>query len=438
MNSEEITRALSRQLGITELRPMQKSMLSTRNSAVRLAAPTGSGKTVAFAAYLLRRVGQPNGTIQAVVLVPSRELALQVGEVIRKMAQGLKTVTLYGGHSVEDETKSLQPVPDIVIATPGRLLDHLNRRRVDLSTVSTLVIDEYDKSLELGFETEMKRLRRAMPRVDNIVVTSATAVTAPPEWIGCKDFVDFDYSENSDAESPTDIVEIESPARDKADTLIATLLSIRPRRAIVFVNHRESAERTYTLLRRAGIDTALYHGGLEQRDRGNALAMLANGSARVVVATDLAARGLDIDGLDAVIHYHIPSSREAWTHRNGRTGRNGAEGTVYIIRSEADSIPDYIEPKRSWSPKDSTDNTLKAPNATLHINAGRKEKISRGDVVGFLVANGGLAASEIGRIDVADHQILVAVPREKARSVVVAVAPFKLKNKRVRVTQMKL
>lgn len=438
MNSKEIISNLSQQLSITELRPMQKSMLAAPNNYVRLAAPTGSGKTVAFAAYLLRRVATPDGTIQAVVLVPSRELALQVGEVIRKMAQGLKVVTLYGGHSVEDEVKSLQLVPDIVVATPGRLLDHLNRQRVDLSTVGTLVIDEYDKSLELGFETEMKRLRRAMPGVENIVITSATAVTTPPEWIGQKGFVDFDCSEIADADSPTDIVEIESPARDKADTLIASLFSIRPQRAIVFVNHRESAERTCGLLRRAGIDAALYHGGLEQRERENALAMLANGSVRVVVATDLAARGLDIDGLDAVIHYHIPSSREAWIHRNGRTGRNGAEGTVYIIRSEIDSMPDYITTRRSWSPKTTSEDTLKAPNATLHINAGRKEKISRGDVVGFLVANAGLAASEIGRIDVADHQILVAVPREKARAVVVAVAPFKLKNKRVRVTQLKL
>lgn len=438
MTYKDFTRRLAEKMQINELRPMQNELLGTDASAVRLAAPTGSGKTIAFAGYMLRRITRPTGNVQGVVIVPSRELALQVSDVIRKLADGLKTVTLYGGHSVDDETKSLTPVPDIIVATPGRLLDHLNRRRVDLSTTATLVIDEYDKSLELGFEDDMRRLRRAMTGVRHLVLTSATPISEPPSWLGANDFVDFDHS-GSDANSKeTDIVEIQSPARDKAQTLIDTLFALQPQKAIVFVNHRESAERTYTLLRRGGIDAALYHGGLDQNDRENALTMLANGSARVLVATDLAARGLDIAGLDAVIHYHLPTSPEAWTHRNGRTARNGADGTVYIITSEADSIPGYINAARTWNPTAPECSTLPAAKATLHINAGRKEKISRADVVGFLMAHTQLSSDEIGPISLSDHQTLVAVPRDKSRETAAAVAPFKLKNKRVRITQMKI
>lgn len=438
MTYKDFTRLLAGKMQIKELRPMQHELLGTDARAVRLAAPTGSGKTIAFAGYMLRRIARPEGVVQGVVIVPSRELALQVSDVIRKLADGLKTVTLYGGHSVDDETKSLTPVPDIIVATPGRLLDHLNRHRVDLSATATLVIDEYDKSLELGFEEDMRRLRRAMTAIRHLVLTSATPISEPPSWLGAADFVDFDHSESDNSSKPAEVVEIQSPARDKAQTLIDTLLALQPQRAIVFVNHRESAERTYTLLRRGGIDAALYHGGLEQNDRENALTMLANGSARVLVATDLAARGLDIAGLDAVIHYHIPTSPEAWTHRNGRTARNGADGTVYVITSEADSMPGYIHTTRTWNPTAPVSSTLPAAKATLHINAGRKEKISRADVVGFLMAHTPLSSDEIGPISLSDHQTLVAVPRDKSRETAAAVAPFKLKNKRVRITQMKL
>lgn len=439
MTSKDFTRLLAGKMQIPELREMQQELLTTDACAVRLAAPTGSGKTIAFAGYLLRRIAKPKGYVQGAVIVPSRELALQVSDVIRKLAYGMKTVTLYGGHAVADETKSLTPVPDIIVATPGRLLDHLNRRRIDLSATTTFIIDEYDKSLELGFESDMRRLRLAMTAVRHIVLTSATPISEPPSWLGANDFVDFDHSGSEASSKPAEVVEIKSPARDKAQTLIDTLLALQPQRAIVFVNHRESAERTYTLLRRGGIDTALYHGGLDQNDRENALTMLANGSARVLVATDLAARGLDIAGLDAVIHYHLPTSPEAWIHRNGRTSRNGADGTVYIMTSEAaDSLPEYINTTRIWNPTAPASCTLTAAKATLHINAGRKEKISRADVVGFLMAHTNLRSDEIGPISLSDHQTLVAIPRDKSRETAVSVAPFRLKNKRVRITQMKL
>ncbi len=203
---------------------------------------------------------------------------------------------------------------------------------------------------------------------------------------------------------------------------------------MVFVNHRESAERLHSFLKKARIPAALYHGGLDQHDRQMAVELFENGTINTLVATDLAARGLDIDGVDAVIHYHMPPTAENWVHRNGRTARNGASGTTYVITSEADSVPDYVEWDRDYYPPEAGDADLRSGISTLHFNAGRKEKISKGDIVGFLIANGGVQSGEIGKISVHDHEALVAVPSAKASSIIKAVEPHRLKNKKVRVT----
>ncbi|MBD5331735.1 MAG: DEAD/DEAH box helicase [Bacteroides sp.] len=438
MTKQDIITALSERMHIERLRPMQTELLDTDASSVALAAPTGSGKTIAFTAYLLRRTGKPEGAVQGVVMVPSRELALQVRDVVRTLASGLKVVALYGGHSMDDEKKSLTPSPDIIVATPGRLLDHLQRKQLSLEAVKVVVLDEYDKCLELGFEDDMRRIRRFIPHLRDIVLTSATPMAEIPEWLGAGTPEVHDHS-TSHAAAALQIVGIESPSRDKAAVLIDLLHAIHAGKTIVFVNHRESADRLCGILRKAGIDAALYHGGLDQHGRETAVAMLANGTAPVLVATDLASRGLDITGVDAVVHYHIPPTPESWTHRNGRTARNGADGTVYVITSEADSMPDFITISRPWTPPAHDEDAVVRGNmATLHFNAGRKEKVSRGDIAGFLIARGGLDPAEVGRIVVADHEAIAAVPRSKARAVIEAVAPYKLKNKKVRVTRMKL
>ena len=315
MDSYKITEALRRRLDIERLRPMQAKMMDTRSSAVMLAAPTGSGKTVAFGCYMLRRVGEPCGKVQAVVTVPSRELALQVSDVVRRMASGLKTTTVYGGHRVADELPTLTPCPDIIIATPGRLLDLLQRGALEIHDPATVVVDEFDKTLDLGFADEMQRLMRRIGRPGSLVLTSATPMDHAelPQWAqrpGCQT---LDYSAPAEKSGHLDRVEVESPVRDKAETLADLLCAISDagqRRTIVFVNHRESAERLHELLRRDGIESALYHGGLQQTDREAAVARLRGGSVPVLVATDLAARGLDIEGgIDAVVHYHMPPYR---------------------------------------------------------------------------------------------------------------------------------
>ncbi|MDE6556252.1 MAG: DEAD/DEAH box helicase [Duncaniella sp.] len=438
MKQNEIISNISSRLGISELNVMQKRMSEVALKGIfTLLAPTGSGKTVAFAIPLLKSLRKPDGRVQAIVMAPSRELVLQIFNVIRPLASEYKTVAFYGGHSMQEEANSLSVTPDIIVATPGRLLDHLNRRQIDLGAVSTLVIDEYDKSLELGFTDEMRRVCKRLTGLGLVILTSATPLAAIPEYIPDMPVEKIDFTEKvTSPRKRMQVVGVESPARDKLDTLIDLLHSLTDGRVIVFVNHREAAERVHDALRKAGLPAGLYHGGLEQNERENAVELLANGSTPILVSTDLGARGLDIPELSAVIHYHFPVNAEAWTHRNGRTARQDASGDVYVITTEGEDIPDFINFDRTYRPTGNSDDPIRSKAATLYFNVGKKEKISRGDIVGFLIAKGGLTKDEIGRIALRDHSALVAVPREKARDLVKTLAPEKIKNTRAKITRL--
>ncbi|WP_168182144.1 DEAD/DEAH box helicase [Duncaniella sp. C9] len=309
MKEKDIISNIASRLAITELNAMQKRMASvkTGGNTITLLAPTGSGKTVAFAIALLKSLGPADGRIRAVVMAPSRELVLQIFDVIRPIATRLKTVAFYGGHSMQEEKNSLSVTPDIIIATPGRLLDHITRGLVDLSGVRTLVLDEYDKALELGFANEMKRVCKKLTSLSLIILTSATRLDELPPFLPVTQTSELiDFRSDCSPRRRIQIVNVPSPTRDKLDTLIDLLRSLDNGRVIVFANHRESVERIYSALRKAGLPAGIYHGGLEQNDRENAIEMLNNGSTPILVSTDLGARGLDIPELSAVIHYHLP------------------------------------------------------------------------------------------------------------------------------------
>lgn len=436
MKEKEIRANIASRLAITELNPMQQRMAQLPGSGTfTLISPTGSGKTLAFAIPLLKSLGPADGRVRAVVMAPSRELVLQIFEVIRPIATGLKTVAFYGGHPMQEEVNSLAVTPDIIVATPGRLLDHLRRGQLDLSGVRTLVLDEYDKALELGFADEMKRVCRKLTSVSLIILTSATVLAELPPYLPVSKRTELiDFSESTSPRRQMQIVHVPSPVRDKLDTLIDLLRSLPDGRVIVFANHRESVERIHAALRKAGLPAGLYHGGLEQHDRENAVELLNNGTTPILVSTDLGSRGLDIAELSAVIHYHLPPSAEAWTHRNGRTARQDAEGEVYVITTDDESIPEYIEWDRDYVPQGKSDRPITSSVATLYFNVGKKEKISRGDIVGFLIAKGGLEAGQIGRIALRDHSALVAVPRSEGRRLVKALTPEKIKNTRAKIS----
>lgn len=439
MKYAAIADLLASRLNITSLNPMQLAMAGSRDALSVLIAPTGSGKTVAFSFPMLLSLRPADGSLQAVVIAPSRELVVQIAGVVRVLAAGYKTVALYGGHPFEEEARSL-PGADIAVATPGRLLDHIRRGTADVSRVSFAVIDEYDKLLELGFEDELKRIMKRLIGVKRMILTSATRLDVLPQWLPVKAgprLLDYSAAAGEAGQPKVPVVKVGSPVRDKLDTLTDLLMNLAGQKVIVFVNHRESAERVYRRLKDEGVPAGLYHGGLDQPQRENALAMFENGTTPVLVATDLGARGLDIEGVENVIHYHLPVSPEAWTHRNGRTGRQGAEGTVYVITApEGEDFPEWITVDREWYPPRPADAPQWNARATLYFNEGKKDKISRGDIAGFLIAKGGLQPEEVGRIALRDHCALVAVPAGKAGRTLAAVSGEKIKGRRVKISRL--
>ncbi len=441
METKTILERLRERHNITVLNEMQQRMASTDLREIVLLSPTGSGKTAAFTLRLLRFLGPSDGKVQAVVMAPSRELVIQIADVIRPVAAGLKTVAFYGGHQMADEINSLSVVPDIIVATPGRLLDHLKRGTVTLTDVKALVLDEYDKSLELGFHDEMKRIVKRMNRPELVILTSATPLAEMPDFLRLRKPETFDFSGGKPSGGRLQTVRVDSPERDKLPILKDLLRSLDNGKVLIFVNHRESAERVYDDLKKKGFPVGLYHGGLEQRERKLAIDLLNNGSTPILVSTDLGARGLDIDNVQDVIHYHLPLTMESWTHRNGRTARMGADGTVFSIISDGENIPEYVDWQREFQPRAVSSDPIRSDIATIYINAGKKEKLSRGDIVGYLIHKGGLTAQQIGKIILDDHSSLVAVPREAlaplepgGASLLERLAPHKIKNTRVRLS----
>lgn len=436
MDPKTISQRLAERHNITTLNDMQLRMQADNSRRAILLAPTGSGKTVAFTIRLLRELTNSRGEIQAVVLAPARELVIQIADVIRPVAAGLKTVAFYGGHPMSDEENSLKVLPDIIVATPGRLLDHIRRGNLSVDAVGALVIDEYDKMLELGFHDEMKRIVKRMKHLRLTILTSATRLAEFPDFLDLKGATTMDFTSRGPS-GQLQTVRVTSPSKDKLDTLEALLKALPQGRALVFVNHREAAERVYNYLREKGLPAGLYHGGLEQHQRQQAVDLLNNGTTPILVSTDLGARGLDIDDVDYVIHYHTPLSPESWTHRNGRTARMGNSGTSYVILSDEENIPDYVRYDREYFPKGENPDGIRSEVATLYINAGKKEKISRGDVAGYLMKGADLGKDEVGKIVVADHYAIAAVPRAKAGKILALLADKKIKNTRVKISLLK-
>ncbi len=440
MKEKEIISNIREKLGIECLNDMQREMLDSINEPgdLVLLSPTGSGKTLAFIAPMLKELKAPNGKLQAVIIAPSRELVIQIFGIVRAIATGHKVTCCYGGHSVADERQSLSVVPSIIVSTPGRLLDHINREHINVFTTRLLVLDEFDKSLELGFHDEMKRILRRMPNISRRTLTSATMIDEFPDFLRLHQvrIVNF-LADKKELDSRLTVWSVRSDAKDKLEAALSLLKSITPGRTIIFANHRESAERIQEFLVQRGVSAGLYHGGLDQQEREMALTLFDNGSNLILVTTDLGSRGLDIADVASIIHYHLPSSREIYTHRNGRTARVAANGNVYVILGPTEEVPDYITFNDELSlNKANAPAELKSQVASIYFNAGKKEKISRGDIVGFIANNGGITAQEIGTISLHDHYAIVAVPRAKVDDILSRIARLKIKNKRVRITRL--
>ncbi len=424
-------------LNIEELNPMQVAAMEAneKNDNIVLLSATGSGKTLAFLLPLIKRLDPAINNVQALVIVPSRELAIQIDDVFRKMQTGFKVTLCYGGHKRETEENNLKQAPALIIGTAGRLADHLRRNNFSPENITTLVLDEFDKSLELGFTEEMSFIVGSLKNISKRILTSATHAVDIPEFIGLKEPVVLDFlPEGENGESMLEIKTVFSPDKDKLNTLFKLICSLGNRSTVIFCNHRESVERTSDLLTEKGLLNVFYHGGMEQQERDSALCKFRNGTSNVLVTTDLASRGLDIPNIRYIIHYHLPATEDVFTHRNGRTARMDASGTAILILSAEEKLPGYITQVENIELTEEDYPLPEKPKwSTLFIAAGKKDKVNKIDIVGFLSKKGELKKEDIGLIEVKDFFSFVAIRKVKAGHVLQLIRDEKIKNKKVKI-----
>ncbi len=422
-------------LGIKSLNEMQEASLEANNKKedIILLSATGSGKTLAFLLPILENMEEENKNTQALIVVPSRELAIQIEQVFKTMGTGNKITATYGGHKREIEENSLVEAPAVIVGTPGRLGDHIRRGNITVDSIKTLILDEFDKSLEMGFLEEMKFIIDSLKNITKKILTSATDAVEIPDFIELKNAERINFIKPGDEKEGLAIQSVFSPDKDKTETLFKLLCYLGNRSTIVFCNHREAVERTSHLLSEKGIYNEFYHGGMEQQQRDSALSKFRNGTTNVLVTTDLASRGLDIANIRYIIHYHLPHTEDAFTHRNGRTARMEASGTAILILSDEEKLPGYIQEDVEVIKLPEEDILPEKPKwATLFIAAGKKDKVNKVDVVGFLTHKGELKKEDIGLIDVKDFFTFVAIRKSKMNHTLHLIKDEKIKNKKVK------
>ncbi|MEL6534544.1 MAG: DEAD/DEAH box helicase [Bacteroidota bacterium] len=422
-------------LNIEQLNPMQEATaaaLSTADHLVLL-SPTGTGKTIAFLLPILESLDPESTEIQALILVPSRELAIQIETVLREMGTGYKVNSVYGGIPATKDKMALKHRPAILIGTPGRVSDHIHYENFSTESIRTLVLDEFDKSLEIGFEEQMRDILQALPHVKRRILTSATQGVKIPFFVGLRNHATINHLDQ--ASSQLAIKRILSPEKDKLDTLVAALRHIGNQPGIVFCNYKDTIQRVSGHLERQGIANGCFYGGMEQIDRERALVKFRNGTHRLIIATDLAARGLDIPELGFILHYQLPHRGEEFTHRNGRTARMHAQGTAYVLQWEKEPLPDFI-PEAEVEELETADTPAPSPWRTLYISGGRKDKISKGDIAGAFMKQAQLTKEELGVIELKQDCAFVAVQASKVKEAVAGVNNTRLKKKKVRVAEV--
>jgi len=414
---------------------MQLASLDANKSSdsVVLLADTGSGKTLAFLLPIAQLLDKDSKVSQAMIIVSSRELALQIEQVFKKMGTGFKITCCYGGHLRETEENNLKQAPALIVGTPGRLADHIRRGNITTAHIETLVLDEFDKSLEQGFEAEMSFIISSLPKLKKRMLTSATEAVEIPDFVGLKNPVEINFLTGE--KSPALAVQmLRSEDANKAVALFNLICALGNRSTIVFCNQREIVEQVSNFLKDKGIVNVFYHGAMEQQERDVALCKFRNGSSNVLVTTDLAARGLDIPNIRYIIHYQLPTSEESFIHRNGRTARMEASGTAILLLAPQETVPPYIlpEPSTIELPADLT-LPSKPDWTTIYISAGKKDKVNKVDIVGFLTNKGRLKKEDIGLIEVKDFFSFVAVRKSKAGSTLQLVKDERIKNKKVKI-----
>ena len=422
-------------LGIKALNPMQEEMLGEvrRHDSLVLLSPTGSGKTLGYMLPILEAM-QPQVHPTVLVLVPSRELAIQTQSVATRLCRDAKPYACYGGRPAMDEHRAMRNLsPQMIVGTPGRVLDHMQKENFDYSHIDTLVIDEFDKSLELGFRQQMADILALLPSVRKRILLSATDSPEIPSFVGAERVHRMNYLADTDTDYSDRISQylLRSPQKDKLETLGHLLCSLGSTPSIVFLNYREAVDRVYQFLLKAGFCVSAFHGAMEQKDRERALFRFQSGCANVLVSTDLAARGLDIADVGNIIHYHLPMNSEAYIHRNGRTARWDRAGASYLILGPEENL-DKLDCLTDIAEMD-VPTTCQVPSSkweTLYIGRGKKDKVNKVDIVGFLSKTGGLERDQLGMVTVFPHWSFAAVDRSCMRSLMARIGGQKIKGQK--------
>ncbi len=416
-------------LGFDHLNRMQHATIKASKSPnTILLAPTGSGKTVAYLLSILPKLDRDVLGPQILILAPTRELALQIDGVIKSMKLDIKSLICYGGHSFSQERSSLKTPPTIIIGTPGRIQDHINRDTFSVDKISCIVFDEFDKALEIGFSKQIEFIVTELYNIKTRFLVSATQKIHIPSYLNLENpnTLNFEDEETGDLR----IVKYVVPKEKKLEGLITLANQLnQDERAIIFVNHREISNRLAESLAYHDIDYSVFHGGLEQNKRELELTRFRNGSSQLLIATDIASRGIDIPNLDYVIHYQLPTQESVFIHRNGRTARMKASGTSILLMTDTDYVPEFIEEEPEDFEIDTTKTLSHTSWVTIHVNRGKKHKVNKMDFVGYILNFDFMKKEDLGLIEVRDMYAYIAIKREKVPELLAASKTKKIKNK---------
>ncbi|UXR63931.1 ATP-dependent RNA helicase DbpA [Bdellovibrio bacteriovorus] len=448
LSSELLT--VLQELGFAEMTPIQQQSMPLLLAGKDIIgqAKTGSGKTAAFALPILNKIKIEEAYLQALILCPTRELAAQVVGEIRKLGRrmpGLQVLSLTGGQSGREQVQSLENGVQIAVGTPGRVADFVTRSRVDLSGVKTVVLDEADKMLDMGFADEIKTVMRDLPGSRQTVFFSATF----PESIEHlsrkyqRHVTQVTIEEENDTNAIEQIV-YDSEDDDKTNTLMRVLQQHPSDSTIVFCNTKLAVDSIAELLTSQGVPAGALHGDMEQRERDRVMALFRNKSHRILVATDVAARGLDIDHLELVVNFDLPLSPEIYVHRIGRTGRAGKSGIAVTLAHPRDTLKltafsdltgvKLQRPSLGFKNQYGLNKNLReAPMKTISISGGRKDKLRPGDILGALTGDAGLSGADVGKIEIQDRISYVAVANKVADTALQKLRDGRIKGQKFQV-----
>ncbi|MDA8732394.1 ATP-dependent RNA helicase DbpA [Luminiphilus sp.] len=442
-------------LGYSTMTPVQAQSLPAilQRKDVIIQAKTGSGKTAAFGIGLLHHLNPRFFGVQAMVMCPTRELAEQVGEAIRQLAsrmRNIKVVMLCGGKPFGPQRDSLEHGAHIVVGTPGRIQDHLQRQTLDLTGVTTFVLDEADRMLDMGFAEVMATITAALPKARQTLLLSATfpddikkmsrSIQRQPIEVKVDNVLTHD-------EAVLEQLFFEIQKHERNTALLALFEHYQPGNAMVFCNTKKQCAEVAAFLQEHDIEAAAIHGDLEQRDRDQVLLQFTNNTCPVLVASDVAARGLDIPALAMVVNFELPRDGDTYVHRIGRTGRAGETGQAFSLVTPAEAprlrvIEDHLHTNCLCDVLASLNRNpnyqLQGDMATLQFDAGRKQKLRPGDILGALTGDAGLAGEQIGKIKILDNSSYVAVARPALRQAMNYLTQGKIKGRSIRVRRLNL